>query len=168
MFRTALISASALAVITSTACANEETAVQSAEEGATIVDATQVETRDDAKLYAESEFLLADLDQNGKVDKTEFLAYAAMHAPLADPLTEPSDGASIHAEGDADVAADASAEEEFDKISKGDEEITEDHMVETRVAQFDEADVNDDEKLDETERQTFATLTKAPTTSTAL
>ncbi len=169
MLRHTLISVSALAILSTTACAQEE-ATATAELDAQILDAAQVETKDEAKLFAEAEFKQADINQDGKVDKNEFLAYAVIRAPLPNPDMEGLDEPSI-AESDevASMEQPESAEEQFAEISNGDEVISESEMVESRIAQFDEADTNDDEALDETERDTFIKLSQLkPASSTSL
>ncbi len=171
--------------VDATAKAANEIAVDAAEETgvkATILQASSVSTKDDAKLFAEAEFVQADLNNDGQVDKMEFLAYAAVRAPLetADPETDTqvTAEAEVEAQGDADpdmksvtepATASAemiaeeipqTAEEQFAKISKGDETITQDEIVEARLAQFDAADADDDETLSEEERASFETLTE--------
>lgn len=153
MLRLSFIGAS-FAVMATAACAQEEPTI-TANEGAPIIDAKQVATRDEAKLFAESEFAQADQNADGKVDRDEFIAYATVRAPLP----------AMTAEADEMAAADATtAEDQFAEMSNGDEEISETELVDTRVAQFDEADQNGDETLDENERVQFAELTtpKAP------
>lgn len=171
MLRKLILGASALAMAPLAAHAQETMAPEadiSTKAATAIIDATQVETRDEAKLYAESEFLQADQNDDGKLDQSEFVAYAAARAPLNDPaLSIPDEVMETEkatppatASAEASVKEPATAEEQFAEISKGDEAISHDELVETRVAQFDEADQNDDEALDETERMQFAALTK--------
>ena len=191
MIRTTLIGASAIALMATGAYAQVELPKQTKSEMEVpeaapqepapqtaanvsktkeILDAAQVMTRDEAKLFAESEFKRADLDRDGTVDKDEFIAYATIRAPLK--TTEPSAAAESTAEAaapagdDAQAVAEApaTAEEEFAQISKDDEKISQNELAEVRVAQFDAADVNADEALDTEERMQFAALTapKAP------
>ena len=165
MLRSTLISASAIAVLSASACAQETptTEAQTTTE-ASIVDASQVQTRDEAKLFAESEFMQADLNADGKIDKSEFLAYASVHTPINDPALTPTDEMADAGEVAEAPKAEITADQAFAEISKGDEAISETEMVETRIAQFDEADADKDEKLNESERQQFASLTKPPAT----
>lgn len=157
MLKHSLIGAS-VAVIATAACAQEQPGTAEApalKEETAIVDASQVATREDAKTYAESEFALADLNMDGKVDRAEFIEYASIRAPA--PV--------LNEEGDVTASNEAqTAEEQFAEMSNGDEELSQTELVETRVAQFDEADENDDAALDEEERIQFAMLTtpKAP------
>ncbi|WP_411818258.1 hypothetical protein [Hyphococcus sp. DH-69] len=168
MLRSSLISASAIALLTTAACAQDTPKVEATklDSETKIVDASQVETRDEAKLFAESEFAQADLDGDGQIDKSEFLAYASVHAPVNEPALTNEPRADHAAEIAEAPAQEKSAEETFAEISNGDEAISETEMVETRVAQFDEADANDDEKLDEQESQQFASMTKPPAVDT--
>jgi len=139
---------------------------------AEIIDVAQVTTRDDARLFAEAEFKQADLDLNGKISKDEFLAYAAAKVTLATNDADEATGATepqtasmgIEPEGDADsieAAAETAAtpEEQFAELANGDKKITKDELIESRIANFDEADINKDEMLDDEERQQFAALT---------
>ena len=173
MLRMLILGASTLALTPLAASAQES--MTPATEGtvkmdaaATIIDASQVVTRDEAKLYAESEFLQADQNDDGTVDQAEFVAYAAARAPINDPALSIPDEA-IDTEGatppatagmEAKAETATTAEEQFAEISKGDEAISHDELVEARVAQFDEADQNKDEALDDAERQQFAALAK--------
>lgn len=175
MIRTTLIGASAVALMATGAIAQtgQEVPQEPAQAAASaeakpkeILDATQVMTRDEAKLFAETEFKQADLDRDGTVDKDEFVAYATIRAPLktdpsAAPASEADNEAPAAVEGDTQAVANApeTAEEEFAQISKDGEEITKTDLAEARVAQFDAADVNADETLDTEERMQFAALT---------
>ncbi len=49
-------------------------------------------------------------------------------------------------------------EEQFAELSKGDEELTKEELIESRIAVFDAADANNDETLDDEERAHFAKL----------
>ena len=172
MLRSIFTGASALALMTTAACAQEEitpdTTAQvdlesSVQMEPLVLDVAQVTTRDDAEAFAQNEFAQADLNQDGVIDENEFIAYAIIKAPIADSTINDTAQADIESQGDADGPA--NAEEQFAALSKGDDTITETEIVEARVADFDTADVNDDEKLDDTERQQFAALTmpKRPT-----
>lgn len=168
MIRTTLISATAIALAAAGSLAQAgqdvpqdpaQAAVPTEAKPKEILDASQVMTRDEAKLFAESEFKQADLDRDGAIDKAEFMAYATIRAPLK---TEGAAGeVAAPAEGDAEAAAEApaTAEEQFAEISKDGEEISKTDLAEIRVAQFDAADVNSDERLDTEERMQFAALT---------
>jgi len=195
MYRSFFVSASALALITSVAFAQDNQAAPEAPPEAPIVndtvmeiiadeanahvltppaaiiDVAQVTTRDDARLFAEAEFTQADLDLNGKISKEEFLAYAAAKAAPAINEVDEATGAiephaasvKIESEGDADsmetaVETATTPEEQFAELANGDKKITKDELVESRIANFDEADVNNDETLDDEERQQFAAL----------
>lgn len=178
MSRSILSGVCAVALAATTACAQENPLPQSGdgEEGASvrltpaIIDAAQVTTRTDAELYAASEFKQADLDQNGSVDENEFIAYAAVKAPLEDaPAGDMADGmAALEGEPEGDAAGPASAEEQFAEISKGDDAITETDMVEARVADFEAADANKDDVLDDAERAQFASLVSLKAAQTSL
>ena len=174
MSRSILSGVCAVALAATTACAQENPLPQSndGEEGASvrltpaIIDAAQVTTRTDAEIYAASEFKQADLDRNGSVDENEFIAYAAAKAPLEDA---PAGGmAALEGEPEGDAAGPASAEEQFAEISKGDDAITETDMVEARVADFEAADANKDDVLDDAERAQFASLVSLKTAQTSM
>lgn len=185
MLRQSLFGLSTLALMTATACAQEDQnkisgadpaanahteSATSAKSEAKILDAAQVNTRDEAKLYAESEFKQADINKDGSVDKNEFLAYAVIRAPIEDPMPEGVDEP-VTVEGDETASTEepANAEEQFAEISNGDEKISETEMIESRVAQFDEADTNDDAQLDPEERKQFIKLSQLkPSSSTSL
>lgn len=147
-----------------------------AESGMQILDASQVGTKEEAQLYAESEFKQADINRDGSVDKNEFLAYAVIRAPMEDPQEADEPAAAgegdITAEREGDVAAaeePATAEEQFAEISNGDDTISKSEMVETRVAQFEEADANGDEQLDSEERKEFVKIAELkPSSGTSL
>lgn len=182
MFRYILTGASVIALMSGAAYAGDKKADTKAAadqmkkaaevlvEPAPILDVAQVSTRDDAKLLAEAEFKQADLDMNGEISKDEFIAYASVKTTrnISEPattatVTEPANTAlntEPAAEGDADIEANlpATAEEQFAMLSKDDEEISKDEMIEARVAGFEEADANDDEVLDDNERQKFVAL----------
>ncbi len=186
MLRTLILSASAFALAPFAASAqdadpaadaaaetSEATETTAKTETVAIIDASQVETREEAKLYAASEFSQADLDKDGTVDKGEFIAYASARAPINDPaLSIPdevvkSDEAAAETAVGGKAAAEANAataEEQFAEISNGDEEISQSELEEKRVAQFDAADEDGDQALDTEERMQFAALTavKAP------
>jgi hypothetical protein len=185
MLRHSLFGLSTLALMTATACAQEDTTkISGAETKVTpevtdtattvqtetkILDAAQVKTKSEAKLYAESEFRQADINKDGSVDKNEFLAYAVLRAPVNDPLAENIDEPVTASDETASMEEPANAEEQFAEISNGDEVISEMEMVERRVAQFDEADTNDDEQLDVEESKEFIKLSQLkPSSSTSL
>lgn len=164
MLRTSTLSVSLIALLTAAACAQEDPTATAGTETAAemqILDASQVTTRDDAKLFAKSEFAQADLNGDGSVDEGEFVAYASVRTSSA----APSAGQSAEGDAAAPVETDsATAEQQFAEISNGDETISETELAEARVKQFDEADADDDETLDSEERTQFASLTapKAP------
>ncbi|PQA86759.1 hypothetical protein [Hyphococcus luteus] len=164
MLRSTLICAS-LAALASGAYARESTDAASKADAKTITDAKQVGTRDEAKLYAKAEFDQADLDKDGKVSETEFIAYATIRAPMNNKADGAAGKKAANEKTDAAAVSEtASAEEEFAEISNGDEAISEDELVEKRMAQFEEADADNDEALDAKERVQFAQMTtpKAP------
>ncbi|WP_428409220.1 hypothetical protein [Hyphococcus sp.] len=180
MLRTLILSASAFALAPFAASAQDADLETGAAAEATmktktvaIIDASQVETREEAKLYAASEFSQADLDKDGAVDKGEFIAYASARAPINDPALNIPDEVVETEEGSAetavegDVTAAATAEEQFAELSNGDEQISQAELEEKRVAQFDAADEDGDQALDNEERIQFAALTavKAPQNS---
>lgn len=178
MLRTLILGASVLALAPLSANAQNTTqpeAEMAADatvktETLAIIDASQVETKDEAKLYAASEFTQADLNKDGSIDKGEFIAYASVRAPINDPaLSIPdevikSDETVAETPVEGETTAATTAEEQFTELSNGDEKISESELVDKRVAQFDEADQNKDEALDTDERVQFAALTavKAP------
>ena len=173
MTRSILSGVCAIALAT-TACAQENPLPQSGagEDGASVrltpavIDPAQVTTRTDAELYAASEFRQADLDRNGAVDENEFIAYAAVKAPLEDAPS--GDMTALDGEPEGDAAGPANAEDQFAELSKGDGAITETDMVEARVADFEAADANEDEMLDDAERAQFALLVSLKTAQTSL
>ncbi|WP_425408648.1 hypothetical protein [Hyphococcus sp.] len=202
MLRKTILSASTIALMTTAACAQEnaqqaesqsapaETVTQNAETSQPmddaahttastnikILDASQVNTKNEAKLYAESEFRQADINQDGSIDRNEFLAYAVIRAPLEDPKLKGTDQPVTAPEEpvveENDVAAadePANAEEQFAQISNGDDTISEAEMIDSRVAQFDAADADDDEQLNTDERKKFMKLAELkPSSSTSL
>lgn len=166
MIKSLLIGASAVA-FASAAIAQEpapEAKPEVAEQADTtpkILDAKQVGTRDEAKLFAENEFEQADLNRDGSVDKDEFFAYATIRAPFKSSKAPESEQPT---EETAGVEVPATADEQFAEISKDGETISKTQLAELRVAQFDKADADGDETLDSEERMQFAALTapKAP------
>ncbi|WDI31203.1 hypothetical protein PUV54_14725 [Hyphococcus flavus] len=183
MLRQSILGISTLALMTATACADEgtrassddtassstETAIKTSSQS-TILDAAQVKTKSEAKLYAESEFKQADINNDGSVDKNEFIAYAAVRAPMNVTATPGElDTKSMSDQKSAMTDEPESAEQQFSEISNGDEKISETEMVESRVAQFEEADANDDQQLDQTEREKFIQLAQLkPSAGTSL
>lgn len=182
MLRSLALGASALVIAPFAASAQEAAAPEAGADAAVktetvaIMDASQVATKEEAKLYAASEFDQADLDQDGNIDKDEFIAYASVRAPVNDPalsipdevLEADQDAAETVVESESDATAAATAEEQFAELSNGDEQISESELVDKRVAQFDEADDNQDEKLDTDERMKFASLTALKSPGSAL
>ncbi|GEM_PF-5561056 len=158
MIKSVITGISTLIIATAAACAQEETSSLHdvdaiAPTDVQAADAAKVTTRDDAMRFAESEFSEADLNDNGALDREEFLAYQA--------AKNPADAQSINNStvGEAERAAlETAAEEKFAAISNGDELVSKSELIEARIADFDEADANDDDKLDTVERQKFAQL----------
>lgn len=116
---------------------------------ATITSVAQVTTRDDAEKLAETQFLLADANADGTIDKAEFTAFSKSQANF---------GAPVAAEEPAAAAA-TTPEQAFTAIAKSDSKISEDELVEARTNSFDAADVNRDKTLDASEQQKFAAMT---------
>lgn len=180
MLRSLALGASILAIAPFAASAQEAAAPEAGADAAVktetvaIMDASQVATKEEAKLYAASEFDQADLDQDGNIDKDEFIAYASVRAPVNDPaLSIPdevveSDDAAAETIVEGDSTAATTAEEQFAELSNGDEQISESELIDKRVAQFDEADDNKDEELDTEERMKFASLTALKSPGSAL
>lgn len=103
---------------------------------------TDVATKADASKLAESEFLRADLNVDGMIDKSEFARFVSETAKAASA-----------------PAADAqNVDAAFRKIATGDEQITLDELSKSRAKFFDAADENRDLALDAGERTKFAAL----------
>lgn len=172
MIRTSTIGVSVFALLTAAACAQEDPSANAAAETETrtqILDASQVTTREEAKLFAKSEFTQADLNGDGNIDEGEFIAYASVRAPMASTTAPEGEGdATAPAETAGAGSVASTAEEQFAEISNGGESITETRLAEVRVEQFDQADADGDETLDMEERIQFASLTAPKTSETAL
>jgi hypothetical protein len=124
----------------------------------TAPDITLVATPDDLTRHSEAEFQLADANADASLDQAEFSAYADMHL-LADASVVSDEG--VVGEGDIDTGAQAvTSESLFADLAAGKESITKDEFLKARKASFDEADANDDDQLDETEKLQFAALVK--------
>jgi hypothetical protein len=172
MLRTSTLSVSLIALLTAAACAQEDPATTAGAETAAevqILDAAQVTTRDDAKLFAKSEFAQADLNSDGSIDEGEFVAYASVRtsaAPAAVSGEQPAGEQTAPAP--TETATAATAEQQFAQISNGDETISETELAEVRAEQFDAADSNGDDTLDSQERLQFASLTAPKASGTPL
>lgn len=154
MFKFMLGGASAL-VLVATAAAADPAATKAREE-AVAKDATaylapetkrevtpkEVATKDDAMALAAAEFLRADVNVDGVLDKAEF----AMLLPAMD--------AAATAKPDKAAAVDAS----YAKIAGDDAMITQAELVADRTEVFEKADANKDQMLDKVESRKFATL----------
>jgi len=173
MIRTILTSASALALVAGAAIAQDMEESLQIETPQTVgvdfvteaptLDAKSVTTKDDARLFAVAEFNLVDINADGKIDQEEFVAYATASAKGAEADTANevvAEAAEIEGEGDVAAIAEATTapEEIFAEISEGEETIDQVKMVEARIADFDEADANNDETLDASEKEQFAAL----------
>ncbi len=108
-----------------------------AAESSLMISPAEVSSRDDAQKLGDSEFLIADANVDGAVDKSEFNIFASA-AP---------DG--------ADAAA---LDKTFIAIAKGDSKITRQEMIDARTRSFDQVDGNRDKRLDPAEQKKFATL----------
>lgn len=134
------------------------------------LDFQAVTTKDDARAFGEKEFKLADADQDGKVNKAEFVAYAATFFPAPAAAADEAAGegeaemaadAEMTGEGDIDVPAEAEAtapEELFAALSGGKETISEKQLVKARLDNFKQADANKDNQLDDAEKEAFTAL----------
>jgi hypothetical protein len=165
MLKSLLFCASAIGLVSTAALADEmlaekapaaKTTAQSTTDasapqtmtGAATPAALKVTTRDDAKKLAETEFLTADVNVDGGVDKSEFAAFS----------TEAAKAAGDKPAGDLVVSA-PSVDEAFMSIAMGDAKITKQEMIDARAKSFDAADGNKDKTLDGAEQSKFAALT---------
>jgi hypothetical protein len=165
MLKSLLFCASAIVLVSTAALADEAssenaTAAQTTTQwttdaaapqtitGAATPAATKVTTRDDARKLAEAQFLAADVNVDGGVDKSEFAAFS----------TEAAKAAGDKPAGDLVVSA-PSVDEAFMAIAKGDAKITRQEMIDARAKSFDAADGNKDKTLDSAEQSKFAALT---------
>lgn len=146
MLRVSMFVAGAAALVSAAAVAQPADELETApaepiaSEAATM-SAAEVTTRSEAEQLAEQQFLAADSNADGVLDRAEFAAFAALPPPTAE----------AGAEGDA---ADA-----FDAIAEADGKITEDELVEVTTGSFEAADSNSDGVLDDSEQQRFAAMT---------
>lgn len=140
---------------------DEATSTLPVEEFAPTLTPTAVTTLEDAKAFAEIEFLRADLDANGQVSIDEFAGYLstvnAVAVPAIDP-TQASTGSSELAEQGGIEPVVQSPEEAFATISENDEIITKDEMIASREKSFEKADQDGDALLNDEEKETFAAL----------
>lgn len=164
MNRAILFSASALAIFAAAAAQAGEkhkTGQQKAVEAETVIKAEMVTTSDDAKAYAKAEFAKADANGDKKVEKAEFLAFARAAHAAAPALNETAEAAAavettIIAEGDTVETA----EQQFVGLSKDDGVLTIEELVEARLADFAQADADQNGALEGEEKEAFAALVK--------
>lgn len=147
MIRTILYCAGTIALASTAAMAdpNAEAGAKpqfkpEAAESSMMISPAQVSSRDDAQKLGDSEFLIADVNVDGAVDKPEFEAFVGA------------------APDDADAAA---VDKSFAAIAKGDSKITRQEMIDARTKSFDQADANRDKRLDAAEQKQFAALVTA-------
>ncbi len=146
MIRTILFGAATIALASTAAMADPAADKlgapkinQPAEQAELMISPERVATRDDAQKLADAEFLIADANVDGAVDKSEFETLVT--APdTSDPAIAPK------------------IEKAFAAIAKNDGKISRQEMIEARSTSFDKADVNRDKNLDEGEKQIFAAL----------
>ena len=144
MIRTILFCAGTLALASTAAMADPNAGAGAnpqfkpdAAEASLMISPTEVSSRDDAQKLGDAEFLIADINVDGAVDKSEF-------------------GALVGATPDS---ADApSLDRNFAAIAKGDGKITRQEMIDARTKNFDQADANRDKRLDAGEQEQFAAL----------
>ncbi|MBI1391099.1 MAG: hypothetical protein GC152_00010 [Alphaproteobacteria bacterium] len=133
----------------------EDAAVNDADDD--IVTLADVRTIDDARAYAEDQFDAADANGDDSLDGAEFRSLASLGA---------DDAIETESLAEADPAVNAGAETtsdaQFALISKGDGAISRDDLVEARSADFDLADANGDDQLDEAELRRFTALVSPP------
>ncbi len=108
--------------------------------------AADVATQEDARKLAELEFLRADVNVDGSIDKAEFVAFT----------TPPSDAAAAPVNSKA-----ATADSLFVKIAKNDAAISQTDLIDARIKSFDEADADDNRSLSAKEKQRFAAMLAA-------
>lgn len=144
MIRTILFCAGTIALASTAAMAdpNAEAGAKpqfkpDASEASLMISPNEVSSRDDAQKLGDAEFLIADINVDGAVDKSEFGAFVGA------------------APDDADAAA---VDKTFASIAKGDGKITRQEMIDARTKNFDQADANRDKRLDTAEQRNFATL----------
>ncbi|NWG93217.1 MAG: hypothetical protein HXY21_12045 [Parvularculaceae bacterium] len=156
MLKSFMFGASAIGLVSTAALAEQTLAEKSPAAQATAQtsgdaatpSAIAVTTRDDARTLAETQFLAADVNVDGGVDKSEFAAFSADAAKTAG--NKPA--------GELAVSA-PSVDEAFMSIAKGDAKITRQEMIDARMKSFDAADGNKDKALDGAEQAKFAALT---------
>lgn len=122
-------------------------------------DITSVITKDDIKNFGAADFRAADANGDGKVDQAEFVAYAAANPPPAGAVAQED-----YAQGDKiaeDAASDTvSPEKAFASMSGGKKTVTLKQYLSGLLNDFERADVNMDNKLDENENRAFALLVR--------
>ena len=125
---------------------------------------TAITTIEDAKAFAEMEFLRADVDSDGQVSIDEFTSYLSITNATAIPAisSTKASGSEIHISTQTNIThTPHSPEEAFAKISANDEIITKDEMIASREQSFEKADEDGDALLDDQEKETFAALVSA-------
>ncbi|MBB5519290.1 hypothetical protein [Amphiplicatus metriothermophilus] len=162
MNRAILFGASALAMFAAAAAqAGEKQKVDKQAAAETAIKAEMVTTPDDAKAYAKAEFAKADANGDKKVEKAEFLAFAEAAHAAAQALNDtaeaaPAAEATVIAEGDTVETA----EQQFVGLSKGDGVLAIEELIEARLADFAQADADQNGALDGEEKEAFAALVK--------
>jgi len=124
-------------------------------EQSNVLSPTLVNTKDDARIFAEKEFLKADVNTDNAVNIEEFTDYLSALSTSIEPIIEASNTSATIS------VTRPTPDQIFAEISKGDNEISKDEMVESRTASFDAADKDGDSVLNETEKQSFAALVLA-------
>lgn len=130
-------------------------APQSAESAMPLTPA-DVTTKSESRALAKNEFMLADVNADGVLNESEFVAF--------------TEGAASIGKDTSLAAKEAKpAEEAFAEIAKADQKISEEELADARAASFEKADANSDDKLDAIEKQQFAALivVKAPDSANA-
>lgn len=114
-----------------------------------------ISTKGDAEAFAKSAFKSADANADAKVEREEFARYVKSKTSSEEGAQTPSSsGDAARAAGAAQAKADAA----FEDISAGDGSISEEEMVNSVVDDFETADANADDELDDAERRQFAAL----------
>lgn len=184
----ALASASAFAQTTDETSATPQYTPEAMTVAAVAPNALKVTTKEEAKAFAKAEFAMIDADGDAKIQKAEYLAAAksahakaetalnetlgaadetvdtaqntidgVLNAPASVTAEASVDAEGQVAEGDTDVET---AEQQFIGLAKDQETISEQQLIEARIADFKEADANADGKLDADEKARFAEIVK--------
>lgn len=146
------------------------------------LDPNRVTTRDDARDFARKEFLLADVNNDGKLSKPEFTAFAASRMKLINTVTAPG-SPSLEPKARSEMGPNAQAPEAetlqvydpaeraeasesqavspdavFAELSGGKQTVSRQELIDARVEIFDKADADGDGALDAQENRQFAEL----------